>query len=64
MKGFEKTDKYFDSISKITHYCECGHSVQIPEYVNKTICTWCGKTVFKNELAKFKYRLNSELKKV
>lgn len=41
--------------------CQCGHSLFFKrDYI---ICTWCGNMVFRNDKAKFKYKLNQAIKK-
>lgn len=32
--------------SKCKHYCTCGHSMVIPEFVNYQICDFCGNKVY------------------
>lgn len=41
--------------------CKCGHSIFIPHYVNKTYCTWCHRTVYRNEKEEFKDKLQKQL---
>lgn len=42
---------------------ECGHVVVLIKQ-NKTLCTYCGKYIFKNKKEEFKYRMKEKLKKV
>lgn len=42
--------------------CKCGHSIDLINK-DKTICSHCGKWVFKNKQDEFKYRLNLTLNK-
>ena len=39
----------------------CGHTVLLNNQV-KTVCSWCGYYVYKNDLEEFKDRLINELK--
>lgn len=47
---------------KVKYRCECGHRVVIPYNVNKQICSWCHRYVFKNKQDEFKYRLEQKRK--
>lgn len=46
-----------DSWYDIRYICKCGHSVYIPCYVDKLICSHCGRYVFREKKEEFKYRL-------
>ena len=43
--------------------CKCGHSVIFPNKEDRIICGWCGHYVYKNDKAKFKYKLKEEMNK-
>ena len=45
-----------------TYKCKCGHSVSIPIFVDKTICSFCGNYVFKNKQDEFRFRVKEKLK--
>lgn len=47
---------------KVKYYCECGHPVIIPVYVDKQICGWCGNYVFRDEKTKFKYKMKEKMR--
>lgn len=47
----------FEEVTDAKVTCKCGHRVLMGTQV-KTICSWCGNFVFKNENEEFKYRLN------
>lgn len=47
-----------EEYDKVKYKCECGHSVIIPYNVDKQLCGWCHRYVFKNKQDEFKYRLN------
>lgn len=55
--------KYAEEISKGKIKCRCGHSVIIPPNINKVICHWCGKYVFKDKKAEFEYRIKEQFNK-
>lgn len=52
-----------DEYNKVKYKCRCGHKVIIPKWVDKQICGWCGKYVFKSKEDEFKYRMKGVLKK-
>ena len=41
--------------TQLTVKCKCGHSVIIPVYENKKLCTYCNKWVYNNTPMRFKY---------
>lgn len=49
-------------IANNTIKCECGHSMFFKR--DNMICSWCGRRVFKDDRAKFKYELNRKIKKL
>ena len=55
--------KLWDVITNNKVECKCGHKVFIPHYVNKTYCTWCHRTVYRNEQEEFKDKLQKQLAK-
>ena len=52
---------YSSQIQKIQHKCKCGHTVTIPEFVDKQLCKFCGTYVFKNKKDEFSYRVREKL---
>lgn len=58
----EEYDRMQDEYDKVKYKCKCGHKVVIPNWVDKQVCGWCGKYVFKNEKDEFKYRMRGLLK--
>lgn len=53
--------KRMKDIKKIRHRCKCGHSINIPEFVDKKICSWCGCYVFRTPQLEFEYRLKQQM---
>ena len=55
-KDVEKIAKF-----KVEHLikCECGHSMFFQR--DSAICSWCGRRVFKDDKAKFKYEMFCKL---
>ena len=47
-------------------YCDCGHSIVFPtnSKTNKTICSWCGHWIYKNDLEEFKERYQIKKKEI
>lgn len=59
IKEFKKmTDEY----EKVKYICKCGHRVVIPKWVDKQLCDWCGRYVFKDKRSEFKYRIKEAIK--
>ena len=51
-----------EKLAKHKRYCKnCGHS-QIVINVDKTICTWCGHYIFRDDKAEFEYKLKQKIK--
>lgn len=54
--------KMFEYYSKITKHCpNCGHSITMPKFVKKTICNWCGLSVYQNKQEEFKDILKKKI---
>lgn len=64
MNDFQKMKLLDDSRAEFKRYCKCGHSIIFPatSKVDKTICSWCGRSIYKNDLAEFKNKLTNILK--
>ena len=59
IKEFKRmTDEY----EKVKYICKCGHRVVIPKWVDKQLCDWCGRYVFKDKKTEFKYRIMEAIK--
>lgn len=43
--------------------CKCGHTVFISNKSGRTICSFCGYYVYKDEKTKFRFKLMEEKKK-
>ena len=55
-------NKLNEELDKVKYKCKCGHRVVIPYFMDKNICQWCHRYVFKSKEAEFKYRLKEKLK--
>lgn len=60
------TDKEWKTMAneydKSKFICSCGHRVIIPKWVDKTICKWCNRYVFRDKKLEFEYRLKEKMK--
>lgn len=59
-----------DTAMKIWHdhqkgsvVCSCGHVVCISKIMEKQICSWCGKLVYRDPKAEFKDKLLKEMRR-
>ena len=59
---YKEDTRYFDNKMKATQKCPCGHSVDIPVFKEKELCTWCGNYVYRTKEIEFKAKLAKELK--
>lgn len=60
----EKPDKYLEKIQELKVRCPyCGHTIVIPVFVDKQICSYCKRKVQNNSLLYFKYKMRNELEK-
>lgn len=59
----DEIQKYNEELSKHKYICKnCGRKAYIHKDKEKTVCSWCGKYVFKNNADEFKYRIKEKLK--
>ena len=56
---YQAKSDYYD---KIRIKCKCGHSLIIPVFVDKQICSWCGHLVYRNKKLEFKVTLAKKIK--
>lgn len=56
-------EKYASVITANSTKCKCGHTVTIPPQLDKVLCSWCGKYVFKSAEVEFKYRMFEQMNK-
>lgn len=64
MNGFKKMQKLEDDRALFKRYCKCGHSIVFPanSKTSRTICTWCGHWIYKNDFEEFKDNIKKVLK--
>ncbi len=64
MSDFRKMQKLDNDRSIFKRYCKCGHSIVFPISArnNKTICSWCGNYIYKNDYEEFKENIKKVLK--
>ena len=63
-KDNEEFQRKSDEYDKVKIQCKCGHKTVIPMWVDKQICGWCGKFVFRDKKKEFEYRMKEQLKRV
>lgn len=56
--------KLADSYNKLKYMCKCGHKVIIPKHIDKNICSWCGRYVFKSKQDELKFRLEERMRRL
>ena len=49
--------------TKLSKKCKCGHSIFMPVYQKKTICSYCGKLVFRDSKEEFKHKMERMMNK-
>ena len=59
IKEYERMMQEYD---KVKYRCRCGHRVIIPYNVDKQICSYCKRYVFKNKAEEFKYRVKEKMR--
>lgn len=52
-----------DEYDKVKYRCKCGHRVIIPEWIDKQLCSHCGRLVFKDKKTEDLYRIREKLNK-
>lgn len=57
--NFKSDTKKFRMYADNTYKCKCGHSITIPNFINKKLCTWCGNYVYKNKKEEFRDKLKN-----
>lgn len=57
--NFKSDTKKFRMYADNTYKCKYGHSIAIPKFINKKICTWCGNYVYKNKKEEFRDKLKN-----
>lgn len=58
-----KEDLKFDTITNNRVICKCGHSIFMPHYVTKRLCSWCNRWVYRNKEIEFKEKLQNQLRR-
>lgn len=61
MAKYEEDTKRFNEIAKNKIKCVCGHT-KVMSKVDKSICNWCGRYIYKNEQIKFKDELRKKMR--
>ena len=61
--NFKNDEKIIKELTKLKHKCKCGHTMIIPLFKDKIICSHCGHYVYKTKLDEFKNKLQIQLRK-
>jgi len=56
-------EKALTELSNLLVKCQCGHTMIMPVYQDKTICKYCGKKVLNNTKLYFMHKMRKEIKK-
>lgn len=59
--NFKEMRKYADEVAEHVYPCKCGRKVFIGRNRVKSICDWCGRSVYKNAREEFIDRLETKL---
>ena len=60
----KETEESLKFIKEHRRKCACGHAIDFKGYFDYKICTWCGRKVYKDEKAQFKFEMEKRLGKV
>lgn len=55
--SFKEINRIMEAKSKQKYYCNCGHSIFIPKFMPKKMCSWCNKWVYLDKKLEFKEKL-------
>lgn len=55
--------KYADEMAKLKVKCSCGHSVIVPAFVDRKLCRYCHRYVYKDPQTEFRYKMQLNLLK-
>jgi len=56
MLSIKDTEKRRVILTKNTIYCSCGHSVPIPKWLDRKMCSWCNHWVYRTPELEEKYK--------
>ncbi len=59
----EEFKRMTEEYDKVKYKCKCGHKNIIPYNVDKVICGWCNRFVFKNKKDEDLYRIKERMRK-
>lgn len=57
---YEEDSKLFDQRAKYTVKCKCSHTTVMAK-TDRTICSYCGKWLYRTPEIEFKYRMKESL---
>lgn len=56
-------EKALTELEQLKVKCVCGHTQVMPVYLDKKICSFCGRKVINNSKLYFLYKLRKEIRK-
>lgn len=59
---YKQDSKLLESITKHGVKCKCSHTVLLHK-VDRTICSYCGRWVYKTPQIEFKYKMKENVKR-
>lgn len=59
--NFKDMEKYANEVQNHIYKCKCGHSVFIRKKEIKSICNWCGRSVYRSKKDEFMDRMEIKL---
>lgn len=59
--SFKDLEKIAHSQTNSTIKCKCSHSIVMPN-ADRTICSWCGRWVYRTPQIEFKHKLMKKIK--
>lgn len=62
-KSYERPYAFHNKFTDNMIKCECGHRVYIPNNMNKQLCIYCGKYIFRTKKDEFLYRTRERMNK-
>lgn len=63
MRKKNASELLHDVITDNKVICKCGHRVFVPRYIDKTLCTWCNRWVYRSKEIEFKNKLQDKLRR-
>lgn len=60
--SIKEFNRMAEEYTKVKYQCKnCGHKEIIPYWLEKQLCSYCGRYVFRNKKDEFMYRMREKL---